>query len=677
MAEPTTGTSPSEKEPEDRLDSWKEIAAFLNRDVTTVQRWEKREGMPVHRHLHDRMGSVYAFRSEIENWSQKRKPVSIQEEASGASQLSDGNAVKINKRFGSFALGVSATLVVLLTLAGLWLRKSESFWKNPLDKAHFQSLTEFDGVGESVAVSRDGHFVAFLSDRDGKMDVWLTQIGSGQFHNLTHGGFQEVVNPSIRDLGFSPDGALVTFWARRREGTTDEISVWEVPTLGGETRPYLEGVAEYDWASDGHRLAYHTPGPGDPLFVQDGMLTAKIAPIYTAPTGLHSHFPTWSPDGKFIYLTQGSLPDKFDIWRISATGGNPEQITSHNSRVIYPVFLDARTLLYLATDADGLGPWLYSIDVERRIPHRLTVGLDSYSSLSASSDGSRLVATLTKPKRTLWRVKLSSQASGNSSPEAVAVGTSSGFAPRFGSGMLVYETSNGTGASLWKVANGTSNELWHGDEAQFIGAPSISKDSRIAFSIDRRGERILMTMNADGTSVHVVNASLKLEGSPTWAPDGQSITTAVSEGETPRLYRVPLNGGSPETLVKEYSTDPTWSPDAKFVVYSGPDVGTTFTIRAADAAGEPYRIPPLTLTREGRHLTFVNGREALIVLRGDIKHKNLWRIDLETGAEKQLTDLGPEFDIRDFDISADGSEVIVERVQQRSDVILIDLNKRK
>jgi hypothetical protein len=38
--------------PEERLDSWKEIAAYLNRDVTTVQRWEKREGMPVHRHLH-------------------------------------------------------------------------------------------------------------------------------------------------------------------------------------------------------------------------------------------------------------------------------------------------------------------------------------------------------------------------------------------------------------------------------------------------------------------------------------------------------------------------------------------------------------------------------------------------------------------------------------------------
>src|ERR671913_577800 len=55
-----------------RLDSWKAIAGYLNRDVTTVQRWEKREGMPVHRHVHDKIGSVYAFRSELDAWAQSR-----------------------------------------------------------------------------------------------------------------------------------------------------------------------------------------------------------------------------------------------------------------------------------------------------------------------------------------------------------------------------------------------------------------------------------------------------------------------------------------------------------------------------------------------------------------------------------------------------------------------------
>ena len=52
----------------DRLDSWKEIAAYLRRGVRTVRRWEREEGLPVHRHVHRVAGSVYAFKSEIDRW---------------------------------------------------------------------------------------------------------------------------------------------------------------------------------------------------------------------------------------------------------------------------------------------------------------------------------------------------------------------------------------------------------------------------------------------------------------------------------------------------------------------------------------------------------------------------------------------------------------------------------
>jgi hypothetical protein len=84
MGEPSLGTPPSERPPEDRLDSWKEIAAYLKRDVTTVQRWEKREGMPVHRHLHDRMGSVYASRAELDAWMRSRNLPAGQENGTNA-----------------------------------------------------------------------------------------------------------------------------------------------------------------------------------------------------------------------------------------------------------------------------------------------------------------------------------------------------------------------------------------------------------------------------------------------------------------------------------------------------------------------------------------------------------------------------------------------------------------
>ncbi len=52
----------------ERLESWKEIANYLKRGVRTVQRWEREEGLPVHRHMHDKLGTVYGFRAEIDAW---------------------------------------------------------------------------------------------------------------------------------------------------------------------------------------------------------------------------------------------------------------------------------------------------------------------------------------------------------------------------------------------------------------------------------------------------------------------------------------------------------------------------------------------------------------------------------------------------------------------------------
>lgn len=59
---------------QERLDSWKEIAAYLKRDVRTVQRWEKAEGLPVHRHLHRSRSSVYASKAALEAWRRQRSP---------------------------------------------------------------------------------------------------------------------------------------------------------------------------------------------------------------------------------------------------------------------------------------------------------------------------------------------------------------------------------------------------------------------------------------------------------------------------------------------------------------------------------------------------------------------------------------------------------------------------
>ena len=678
MDKPSQGTPPPIRPLEDRLDSWKEIALYLNRDVTTAQRWEKREGMPVHRHLHDRMGSVYASRAELDSWARSRNLRAAQDNENTAPSANAPVAPP------DLTIPTSRNWKLVLPLAalaigvGLWIQGTEYFWRNPISAARFQTVTDFDGAEQAAAVSRDGHFVAFLSDRDGQMDVWVTQVGSGQFHNLTRGSAKDIANPSVRTLGFSPDGSLVTFWVRRQGSAGGSgIGIWAVPTLGGQPSPYLEGVAEYEWSHDGSRLAYHTPGPGDPLFVSSGNRRVESPPIYTAPSGLHSHFPSWAPDAGFIYFVQGTLPDKLDIWRITPTGGTPERITSHNGHVSHPVLLDRRTLMYLASNPDESGPWLFSMDVERRIPHRLTSGLDRYTSLAASADGRRLALTLASRKKTLWRLRIPDSLTEVSRPARISLTTSTGFSPRLGPDYLLYVSTSSTSESIWKLADGAGTELWSGQGARVFGGPTISPDGRyIAFAVRQHGQTLLYAMQADGTNARIVTDSLDLQGAPAWAPDGQSITSAADDHGVPHLFRVPVDGGSPTLFVQEYSVDPTWAPDGRFVVYSGADIGTTFSIKAATADAAARPLPALTLTRGARHLIFLPGGRALVFLRGEIQHKNLWLLDLDTGAERQLTNLPPDFDIRDFDISPDGRDLVLEREQERSDVVLLDLPRR-
>jgi Tol biopolymer transport system component len=640
----------------------------MRRDVKTVQRWEKREGMPVHRHLHDKMGSVYAFRTELDAWTSNRRPASPEEDA--VPELIPHVTQRSRWVWGLAAAGT--VVVVGLVAWALWPARSDG---DPLANVQFLPVTDFNGIEQAAAISRDGKLVAYLADRDGQMDVMVTQVGSGDSHNLTRGAAKDIVNPSVRALGFSPDGTQVTFWSRRVNAAQQpETSVWAVPVLGGSPRIYLDGVAEYDWSDDDSRLVYHTSGEGDPTFVRDAAEASPARHLFSAPAGQHSHYPLWSSDRAFIYFVQGSVPDRMDIWRVRPTGGAPERITNHNALVSYPVFLDARTLVYLATDSDGSGPWIYSVDVERRVPRRARFGIDRYTSLAASDDGRRLVATVARPKGTLWRVPIGGKAAQVADARPISLTTGSGSSPRIGDGFLLYVSSKGTSDSIWKRQGERASELWTSPDTRVTGGPVLARDGqRIAFSTRRHdGKTQLWVANADGTNARTVATSLDLQGAPAWTPTGQALTVAALVDGRPSLFSVPIDGGSPATLVSEVSIDPAWSPDGGLVVFSGADVGTAFPLKAVTAAGEPLRIPELMLTRGARRVVFLPGSRSLVVMRGELSHKNLWAIDLDTGAERQLTNFAPGFDIRDFDIDMNGREFVVEQVQENSDIVLLE-----
>jgi Tol biopolymer transport system component len=306
----------------------------------------------------------------------------------------------------------------------------------------------------------------------------------------------------------------------------------------------------------------------------------------------------------------------------------------------------------------------------------VSAGVEQYTSLAASADGRRLVATLASPKGTLWRLPISGARAEMSNVQRIPLTTGNGSSPRLGDGYLLYVSSKGTGDSIWTLQGDMAAEVWSAADARIIGGPAIAREGqRIAFSIRKNGQTSLYVANADGTDARVLTSAFELQGAPAWTPDGQAITVAAVVDGRPRLLNVPLDGRSPAPLIEEYSVDPAWSPDGELVAFSGPDIGTTFEVKALNRDGSVRQLPKLTLTRGARHLALLPERR-LVVLRGEIGHKDLWIVDLDTGAEHQLTTLPSEFAVRDFDVSADGREIVLEQVQEHSDIVLLELSAR-
>ena len=572
------------------------------------------------------------------------------------------------------ALGIAVAIVV-------WLYgRPDPLARDPLAGARAVPVTDFDGTEQDAAISRDGRLVAFISDRDGAFDAWVTEIGSGTFLNLTRGGLAEVRNPAVRTLVFSPDGAELVVWARLARAAPEEaqIDLLSVPVAGGPLRKYRGGVAEVEWSRQSGSMIYRTPAPGDPLFLA-GPNEQVGRQILVGPVGTHSHFPIWSPDGAFIYFVHGHPPDDTDIWRLPTAGGERERITSHHARVTHPVFLDGRTLLYLATVEDGSGPWIHVVDPELRVPRRIDFGALPFTSLSVSDDGRRLVATLTTPRSSLWRVRLDAE---SASVQARAVEVPrGGLAPRFSGTDLVYRSSAGGRTGLWRFDDSGPHELWDGRKGDVVAGPAVTTDGqRVAFVVAIGAKHRLHVMSMDGTSVRAVAENLDVRGAPAWSPDGGWLAIAADRGGGPQLFKVPVERGEPIPLVDDYSIDPVWSPDGQWLIYRGAESGPAFRLGAVTAAGGAHMLPPMVLPR-GARAAFMRAPnstvgEGLVMLKGELQLKNFWLVDLATGTERQLTDFGAEFVIGDFDLSPDGREIVFDRAQDRSDVVLFEVPAR-
>jgi Tol biopolymer transport system component len=569
-------------------------------------------------------------------------------------------------------------LVAIAVVAGRRGAGPGDPWRDRWSNARIERLTDFAGSEVDAAISASGQFVAFLADRDSVFDAFVGQVGTGEFVNLTGGRLPQLFNEDVRNIGFSADAAQV--WIRVAD-ITSPASVSLVPTLGGPMRPFLSTAVMAAWSPDGSKVAYHETTPGDPIYVADSD-GGHPRRLFIAGPGVHSHHLSWSPDGRFLYFSHGLPPNEMDVWRIPASGGQPERITNFSSRVAYPVLLDDRTLLFTATADDGTGPWLYSMDLERRVAERLSTGVEHYISISASSETPgqprRLVATVSNPSAQLWTLPIGDGVADEQAASPVALPTARTAAPRFGpDSSIFYLASRGGADAVWRLSGVKASELWKPKEGAVTGAAAVSPDGgRICFPVRRQARATLHCTTAEGTGVQPLAESLDVRGAASWSPDGKWIAVGAMDGPGVRVFKVPADGGTPVRLVDSVSSNPVWSPDGRFIAYSGTSRGRSAPLKAVTPDGEPFPLPSLLVDRVSDSYRFLPGGRQLVVKLGGFRRQDFWLFDVTTGQRRQLTRLRPGESLYRFDVSPDGKRIVFERVRENSDVVLIELPRR-
>jgi len=585
------------------------------------------------------------------------------------------------------ALTAAAVTLAAIALGTGWLAlRPDNTWTNPLENAQFTRLTDFEGSELDASLSPDGKLVAFLADRSGPFEAFIGQVGTGSFANITKGRFPELFHERTRSVGFSGDGTEV--WLR--VSATDPVSttalgvtrgVWLIPALGGSPRRLFERANAAIWSPDGTKVAYFEPLPGDPIFIADRQ---GINPrqVFASGPGEHAHYESWSPDGRHIYFSRGFRGSEMDVWRVPADGGQAEQITRHHSRVAYPTPLDDRTLLYIATAESGEGSWLYAMDMDTRVTHRANLGVENFISIAASAGPNgpmtRLVATVANPRGTLWTVPILDRVATEDDARRLDLPAVRAVSPRYGPNYLLYLSSKGGGDGLWKFQNGSATELWKPTDEVLTAPAAISPDgSRICFTVRKGTRQRLYVMTSDGTGIRPLAESLDVRDAASWSPDGKSVVVSADQGNGGRVYRVPVDGGPPEQLVDELSYNPVWAPDGRLILYYFSPQGAIYPLRAITPDGKPVKLSDVSTRGEGGRFRFLPDGKSFVVLLGPFRNQNFYLVNIDTGVRRQLTEFKPGYSLRNFDVSPDGTQIVFDRVQENSDIVLIDLPRKQ
>ena len=640
-----------------RLDSWKEIASYLDRSEKTVRRWEEKEGLPVHRLLHEKRSSVYAYTNELETWWKSRKLLdAIDVDPSGESPGLEDESVIAEETFPLPSIGAISSgrtgnrdetqvhlaparvrfnvkalvgCLLLLVATGILIflsrerhsQRQTSQTQTVTTSVKTFPLMTFPGEIEGLAWSPDASQIAFTWNGPNlaKWDIYVQHVGGDRPLQITH-----TQSGMITGVSWSPDGRLLAFG---RCGDENRGALYTIPALGGPERKLTDvacdwGEAQASWTPDGQSLVFSDScTPGGSLGVAVFTLTTGRKRCLATPDSntVDLDYPTVSPDGTTVAFIRASTVRVRDIFTVPLRGGSVRRLTSEGKRFGDLMWTsDGKNIVFTSDRGGVTGNKWWEVSAEggpikpaadSALP--ASVSLDQFTLTTASRDRRRFAyVDYREIKFALLRAHLSSPGGKVLSQEKIM-------------------------------------EL-----PQKTDSPQLSPDGKhIAFASALVGAANIWSSDADGHNpLQLTSFGGEVVGSAHWSPDGKWIVFDRRPKDHAQIYMIDSEGRNMRAFTEgDYENNvPTWSRDGKSIYYSsnrtgrmelwkqdlGSGVADQVTQHGGFSAVESY---------DGKYLYYVK-----------FFSPGIWRMPLNGGEEERITDQPEAWYWAHWDITGSG-----------------------
>jgi Tol biopolymer transport system component len=589
-----------------RLESWKQIAAYLDKSERTVRRWHETESLPVHRHQHQQRGSVWAYPDELQEWLAQR--------TIGPEAPETPASKNHRQRWWLVATGSIAATILLVLL-----------WRSPSDiKVEQTPLTTLPGAEYGPSMSADGKRVAFHWRRPGgnPAGIYIKEVDRDAVTPLavSPGRFPYLYSPA-----WSPDGKIIALLERTLTG---ETWLCTIPSSGGERR--------------------------------------RLKQIANSPTlyfGNYHHV-SWSRDGRWLIVPM-SMDAQQGIYRVAADSGSTVAITQGGSLYAPALSPDGRRLVALQHEGRPVTSWkilLLELNPDGHVasgPLVIHRGHQGSSGIAWMADNRHLALCKHEPgllgslQGRLVRMPAAADARmidmGGEGCSTVALSPD---------GSLLYAVRSNVRSLMLRAGLHTPGPAQDFlPSSRYDGFPSFSPDGKqVAFYSTRSGKGEMWVARSDGTALRRVASGTPAQTAATWSPNsdeiayvsGDSLIICNVAGGTPR--KIELDGSFPQ--------NPVWSVDGSTIYYTAR--AHLWKIRADGSQPEMLReVPPFLdvhASSDGQYLYYLTPRQPFAI----------YRIPLAGGSEEIVKDgvLLPSFAIgaKDMYYAGEGMTLHAQRL---------------